>query len=327
MLNQKLATILAEKPVFYVSRDRERAEGLSDSADYQIITGDPTKPPESTLRLLESAVNQTAIKTAGGSVVVFKNTLPIERVCSEARIPLLNPSAELAEQAEGKVSQLEWCPELSDYLPSHEVMTLSEYRSFGEPVVIQFNRAHSGEGTYLIGDDDELGNLTAKFPDRPVRISKFIEGPVFTSNNVVTKNKILVGNISLQITGDPELTDNPMATVGNDWTATHELLSETDHAKYREITEFVGSKLRKSGWKGLFGVDIIRDANDGSMYLLDLNARQPASTTFESQLQKESDPNGLSIFEAHLLALLDSDIDQELTVIESGKRTINRKHA
>ena len=167
-------------------------------------------------------------------------------------------------------------------------------------------------------------------------MSKFIDGDTVTNNNIVTKDRVLVGNISYQITGDPELTDNPFATVGNDWGKALELLSSADRQKYNQIATKIGEKLRDAGWKGAYGVDIMRERGSGKMYLIEVNARQSASVVFESNLQSTQRSNlqgridlesGVTVFEAHLAALVGLDLsDKKLIPITNGRRTINRKN-
>ncbi|MFZ2189239.1 MAG: NUDIX domain-containing protein [Candidatus Magasanikiibacteriota bacterium] len=244
------------------------------------------------------------------TVVVFKPTTQIEKICQENNWKLLNPPAELSNKIEEKISGLEWLGELQKYLPKHRVdlcknivwpceplpaQAGSKPRELCKPFIIQFNRAHTGLGTILIESESQLDEIKEKFPDRPVRITEYISGPMFTSNNVVTKNKILVGNISYQITGLKPFTDNKFTTIGNDWSFANKYLNEDQIKQYNKIVNDIGEKLRSQGWKGLFGVDVVVDdlsaeasakaGKNGKLYLIEINARQPASTTYESQLQ------------------------------------------
>ena len=85
--------------------------------------------------------------------------------------------------------------------------------------------------------------------------------------------------------------------------------------------------MHKQGWKGLFGVDAILDEKTGTVHLLEINARQPASTTFESQLQHSTASNDylISTFEAHLAAVLDAKpADFNLINIDSGAQIVQR---
>jgi carbamoylphosphate synthase large subunit len=217
--------------------------------------------------------------------------------------------------------------ELKKLLPPHKVVVCKNISWKGKKFILQFNRAHTGSGTLLIESEKQLEELQKKFPERPVRVVKYIEGPMFTNNNVVWGKKILCGNINYQITGLKPFTERPFATIGNDWALPHKLLSKKQLKEYETIAKKVGQKLQKSGWKGLFGIDVILDEKTKKLYLIEINARQPASTTYESQLQKKvsSMKYGVSSFEAHLASLLELDPDHlKLIEIESGAQIIQK---
>ena len=116
-------------------------------------------------------------------------------------------------------------------------------------------------------------------------MAKYIDGPLFTNNNVVAKDTVLLGNINYQITGLLPFTENPFSTIGNDWELPRKILTKKQLARYNKIATDVGNRLRDSGWKGLFGIDVVLEQSTGKLYLLEINCRQPASTTYESQLQ------------------------------------------
>jgi len=333
---QKINTKLANNRLFYVCRDIERAQGglFLDIPNYHIITN--TSPlslklkktyknqihiinKEETLDTWE-ILKQTDIITSNDHVLVFKNTLQIEKTCLSKKWTLLNPSAVLSNKIEEKISQIEWLGELKKYLPGYEAKECKNINWEQEKFILQFNRSHTGSGTVLIENKDQLEKIKEKFPNRPARIARYIKGPLFTNNNIIAKDKILIGNISYQITGLLPFTDKQFATIGNDWAFPHEYLNENQIKKYNKIVKDIGKKLQESGWKGLFGVDIVEDEKTKELFLLEINARQPASTTFESELQK----NSLTTFEAHLMSLLDIDIEDELTEIRNGAQIIFR---
>ncbi|MBT3538907.1 ATP-grasp domain-containing protein [Candidatus Parcubacteria bacterium] len=333
---------LEKNTVVYVTRDIERASGLPlNTSDYYIISNlsdfakdisnglgnalliDEDKQLD-TWQLLKNEKVITFINNLKNpNIVVFKNTPQIERICEENNWNLLNPSAKLSNIVEEKLSQINWLDDLQKYLPKYKVDLCENIEPFEsskdfKPFILQFNRAHTGSGTILIKSEHQLKEIQEKFPQREVRVSEYIEGPVFTSNNVVTKNKTLIGNISYQITGLQPFTDNPFTTIGNDWGVVKNILNEKEIEEFEKITTDIGNKLIEDGWKGLFGVDIILEEETGKLFLIEINARQPASTSYESTLQKDS-----TTFEAHLRALLDLDIE-ELKVIEDGAQIVQR---
>lgn len=328
------------KILFYVTRDIERALGLSvDTEGYFIVSNSTPFSKQvaenrKNILLLESealldthellnhktvqdfiAANSNAVKP---NILVFKNTAVIEKICTENNWNLLNPSAKRSQTIEEKITQVEWLGSLTKYLPPHKIQIAQDVVYDETPFILQFNRAHTGLGTMLISSSEQLAEIQSKFPDRPVRITNFIDGPMLTSNNVVCTDKILLGNISYQITGTPPFTDNPFTTIGNDWALPHTLLNENLKAQYHSIATDIGNKLRESNWKGLFGIDVILDTAENKLYLIEINARQPASTTYESILQEKN-----TTFAAHLSALTDTP-SNELTQIKTGAQIIVR---
>ena len=137
-----------------------------------------------------------------------------------------------------------------------------------------------------------------------------------------------MGNISFQITGISPFTDLPFATVGNDFSLPTKTLEPTQLTQYRKIVMDIGNKLKLYGWKGLFGIDVIISIKTGRVYLLEVNGRQPASVTFESNLQMENRKkkiSGLSTFEAHLMGLFGLPLKGESIIpLRGGAQIIQR---
>ncbi len=353
---------------YYVTRDIERALGMEPSEQYRIISNTGayaervrTQYPEYVF-LIDRKVGDEPLDTyallshpetakiiaAKSSIIVFKNTSRIEVLCVEKKWKLLNPSAALAEKIENKITQIKWLgdgtmDDAARYFPPHKIVKISDIgnikTSMQRPFILQWAHSHTGDGTILIpsGASGEkiLANLTEKFPDREARITEYIRGPMFTVNICIMGNmgkEILVGNVSYQITGMLPFTDNPFATVGNDWSLPHSLLSEKKMAEFNKIATAVGHKMINSGWCGLFGIDCIYDEERDSLHLIEINARQPASVTYESELQAHvraaiSIPipisanagisAGMTIFEAHIAAL--TNTPARTSAASSGK--------
>jgi hypothetical protein len=302
------------------------------------------------------AVSSTT--TDAVNIIVFKNTSRIEALCKEKKWNLLNPSAELAEKIENKITQVTWLGRAASYFPPHKIMNVSDIRSViniknqKTPFIIQWAHGHTGDGTILIPGGTTnarskkiLTDLEKKFPDRECRVTDYIKGPMFTANICImchdkknaassaASSDILIGNISYQITGVLPFTDNPFATIGNDWSLPHSLLSEKKLAEFNEIAMAVADKMRTDGWTGLFGIDCIYDEERDTLHLIEVNARQPASVTYESQLQEKirdaqgaKKTLGMTIFEAHIAALTSDGQNQpaELIEINDGAQIVDR---
>ncbi len=271
---------------------------------------------------------QTVKKISKGDyIVVFKNTAQIEEICRQKKWQLLNPPAELAAKVEEKISQVKWLGNLKKFLPLIKITKVKNIAWNGKKFILQYNRSHTGSGTILVSSARQLAEIKKQFPEREARLSRFIDGPMFTNNNIVWNKKIMTGNINYQITGLKPFTGNPFATVGNDWALPHEILTEKQFRQYEKIAVAVGKKLARNGWRGLYGIDTALETKTGRLYLIEINARQPASTTYESQLQQKErwTIKSLTTFEAHLSALLNfSSTDFKLIKIKDGAQIIQR---
>lgn len=336
---------LAKRRLFYVCRDIERAV-KADFAEknYCVISNHnkfsammARRFPNITLikdkelldtRQLLLHTTTKKIVRKNDYVLVFKNSALIEAICAKNGWRLLNPDAKLAEKVESKISQIEWLGQLAKYLPQRQIDICGNLKWRGKPFILQFDHSHTGSGTIFVDCKEKLDGLKAKFFKRPARATKFIKGPVFTNNNAVCGNKFFFGNISYQITGLSPFTENRFATIGNDWALPSELLSGKQVKQYRQMAANVGKKLKKDGWRGLFGIDAIMDEKTRRLYLLEINARQPASASFESRLQKieiKNRKSEITIFEAHLLSLLSIEPKKyKLIKIFKGAQVVQR---
>ncbi len=331
--------------IVYVTRDIERALGKTPEGNYHIITNKTPYAEEvklkypmhvllvdspeilDTYELLMNPEVQEIITNFNAQVLVFKNTIHIEQLCAEKGWTLLNPSAELSERVENKITQVKWLGELSSLLPPHKVQFVNEVKWNKNAFILQWAHGHTGEGTILISNEAELDALKLKFPHREARVTDFIKGPMFTVNIVVTDTVILLGNISYQITGILPFTENALSTIGNDWSVTHTILNESHINQFNELAEKVAQKMQSSGWRGLFGIDVIYDEERDNLHLIEINARQPASTTYESELQDHVNMlgvPGVNTFEAHLAALLHSPVKTALIPINDGAQILQR---
>lgn len=288
------------------------------------------------IKSIASQISRKAEENSKPNILVFKNTPKIERICEKNKWNLLNPSAKLADQIESKISQVEWLENngLDKFLPTHyitQIGSLQDQIDLPDKLdktqngikpdpkyVLQFNHGHTGESTIFLRQKSDLQEIVDKFPKREVRITKYIKGPMFTVNSVVFNNppQIKVGNISYQITGLEPFTDHEGTTIGNDWSLVSSILDTQSEDSIREVATEIGLKLAKSGWKGAFGIDIIFDFIENRPCLIEINARQCASVTFESIIQTmfehaqendgEKTDEAITIFDSHILALIDS---------------------
>lgn len=287
----------AKNPLLYVTRQKERSQGLEDLlTHYRIVSA-----TKDTAEIIEKT------QLPKTSIIVFKNNGKIQRNSKEKKLNLLNPDCFLVEKYENKISQYQWLKKIVPKNLPKTIITLPVKSTFqnlkkeiGFPFICQFNRGHSGEGTILISRQNQWQEIAKKFPLREIKCVKLIKKPVITVNVCLWQNCVLVGNPSYQITGLKELTDFKFSTVGNDWSWTKKNLSIPDLKKIKDLSETIGQAMFKGGWRGLFGLDLIKEKN---WLVIEINARQPASTGLETLLQRKQG-KGLTVLAAHFASLL-----------------------
>ncbi len=354
--------IPSHKIIIYITRDIERALGFEPCNNYRIVANETpysltiknqypdyvTLIKSTSIKLLSTSdlvsheitkqlieglqntnqANDDSQQVDKPFILVFKNSLRVETAIKERGWQCLNPKSLLSERVENKFSQIRWLGDMAqNYLPPHVAKVTKLITWKNDPFIIQWAHGHTGDGTLLIRTREELSAIQENFPERLARLSTYIKGSSFTVNAIVTTKRILIGNISYQITGLPPFTDNEFSTIGNDWVLANKILGQKEIGTVWDMVNKIGSKLQQDGWRGLFGVDLIREDQTNRVFLIEVNARQPASTTFESFLQdseRRSGQNGLTTFEAHIRALLDLPIDQDLVTIRSGAQIIQR---
>ena len=123
---KSLTDKLKSNPIIYVTRDIERAMSIDpDTEGYFIISNNndfakqssvnkknilliKEKEILSTAELLKHTDTKEFIKKfTNPSILVFKNTAQIEKICEENKWNLLNPPSKISNKIEEKISQVE----------------------------------------------------------------------------------------------------------------------------------------------------------------------------------------------------------------------------
>ncbi len=313
--------LLKDVPIFFITPDAERALGIEDIIpDYTIVTLFRSRltedlgrrgirvyviedelglniAKEASLRgtqgiLLIRQVQEFISNTSEGKtpcLSVFKNSEDIERFVRDKGWKLLAPRASVSSMFEQKISQFALLGDRVPF-PSTVIGKLSFLSLPQLPIILQFNRGHSGTGTFRVSKKEDFQRLLERFPEREARLSSFIKGSTYTLNGLVLRSgKIACGSISLQLTGLPTATFNPYATVGNDFGVVKEDLTDKQAEEIRDVLEGVGGVLFSNGYTGMFGIDLVVEEDTGRIYFIEVNSRQVASISFEALLHRAID--------------------------------------
>jgi glutathione synthase/RimK-type ligase-like ATP-grasp enzyme len=310
--------IESKKPIFFVCNDPERALGLENVLDnYHIICTDNSTFLETAResginifslsdiekkanpvfrnsnRLLQNKKVQQYIKenTPKGekaNIIVFKVSLQIEKTCQKLGYNLLNTTSALNKKFELKISQYNNLKSLNTFFPKTIISTLNNtnYSSLknklGDKSVIQYNRGHTGNSTVFVNNEKDYNKEKSKYRNRLARIAQYIQGDIYTLNACITRFGIAYGGLSYQITGIEGLTSRQGGTIGNDWSFPKKVTPKS-RKQIQDLLSRLEKELVLAGYKGLFGIDIIITPKE-KVFLIEINARQPASTPMHTKL-------------------------------------------
>ncbi len=334
-LTSKINEITKDNPVFYFTNDIERGLGLEKLIDnYHILCIDKNdinsyvekegtdvfclsdvvneRFYRSSIKLLEHQETRKYLeKYPKGYNQTFKISPRFEKITSELGYKLINTSAELNRAFENKISQYKILSDAGVNFPKTRITEMKNVGyaelkdEFGEKLIIQFNRGHTGDSTILIENGEKFIHIKNTFPDRTVKIVEFIDSPLtYTLNGCITKSGCYAGGLCYQITGVERLAHSKSATVGNDYSVRkgiNEEILEKIKTEFNKISE----KMKSHGYRGMFGIDLI--IRNEEVYIIEVNARQTQSVPFYTKLQLSKDEIPLSML--HLAEFLDIEVE------------------
>ncbi len=245
-------------------------------------------------------------------IMPFKNTHAIDSL-RDGNVMVMAPPHHLVHDFDSKISLLRILRECGIEQIPGEVVSREGFgqerfaelkRRYGDKLVAQVAFGSGGSGTYFVSTREELDGIFAKEPE--LKISRFIEGPSFNGQAVVLETEggpaTMVFNPSFQIIGLSELSDWPSYYCGNDYTGAVEYLGEDGAAQYLDIMKRMGGLMAREGWKGIFGSDLIWSEAERKMYVLEINPRMQASTSYLHMLMEQRGEVGIGVY--HMLAFL-----------------------
>ncbi len=338
-LLDQVNTKLKNMPLFYFSREVERSIGLENLlenyhiaciedhyiVDQLIKNGKSINCLEkhgikldanSSLNLLSSKeILDWMNKITNGKefyAQFFQPTTPAIVKIQSMNGTLLNNDYKLNRFFENKLSQYQTLKNNAIKIPKGEIVdcSLTNYaelkKKYGEKIVIQLDRAHTGSGTFFIESLENWDEFIKNYNGNIVKVTEYISGEPYTLNACIASSKIYISGLQYQITGYSELTDGKGSTVGNDWSYANTI---NEDLKSRIVDEMqkIGEVMQDKGYRGLFGVDLIVNGDD--VKIIEINARQTANIPMQTKIELQSDVVPLSLL--HLAEFLNIKIPFE----------------
>jgi hypothetical protein len=189
--------------------------------------------------------------------------------------------------------------------------------ALGADLVVQLPYGDSGHTTFFISGESDYQPHAARIAAQPVvKIMRRIRCRQLTIEGCVTRHGALVGPLQTELVGFSELTPFSGGWCGNEVFAANQsdLLTPDIRQQAQQATLALGQQLRRAGYRGCFGLDLLLDQDTGALYLGEMNPRITGATPMTSQAMLDTESAPLLLF--HLLEWLSpgAELDYELDV-------------
>jgi len=162
--------------------------------------------------------------------------------------------------------------------------------------VVQLPEGAGGNGTVFVRSEADFIAAGVRFGEALLWVAPFLGDVSVNINAIATSSRAVTGYPSLQLTGLDELGAGHGGYCGNDFAATRLLPAETIE-EVRGQTIRVGRWLSGLGYRGLYGLDFVLEAETGGAYAVDLNPRWQGSTLLSPQAELEAGRLPLAVAE------------------------------
>ncbi len=283
-------------------------------------------------KLLENKKVLNYIKRKAGDktadIITFKPSPKIQKICDKNKFRYLGNDWRLNRKFEDKVEFVNITNKLKIPNAQSKIAIIEDSDKFRkifnpeEKYVVQLPRGFSGNSTFLINGKKDLDAIIKKYKNRKVKIAKYLLGDTYTINACAGKFGVAISQPIFQITGLTAYNKNSLGTSGNDYARGGEMASE-QKKKIFYYTKKIGEYMRKSGYKGIFGLDFIvsnggcveaelsvGSSASGSINLIEINPRLIASIPVFTKLQIQN--NQIPFLFLHLAEFLNINYKTEL---------------
>jgi biotin carboxylase len=271
----------------------------------------------------EEVVAEVARRGGSGKAVFVMFDQETERLAAEAGLEVALPSAELRHRLDSKIVTTQLAneagvpsaPNTLGFAQSYlELLALAEAAGLGDDLVVQTPYGDSGKTTFFIREQADWDRDADKLVAEELKVMKRINCAASAVEAVLTRHGTVVGPVMRDLTGHPELTPHKGGWCGND--IFPEALSPEHRERARVLTQRLGDRLAKEGYRGFFEVDYLADLDTGELYLGELNPRISGVTSMTNVTAGAYADMPLFMF--HLLEYL--GVDYEIDVEEINTR-------
>ncbi len=229
-------------------------------------------------------------------VLCYQASAELERLAAAyPGIRIMNPSAAITEQLNRRTWVRRQLKALGvPVIPGSEVRldpALFEplVRQYGLPLVVSLEQSAAGSGLYMVHDEADFRAIAEAHRGSAAAVMRYIHGRSLSMAAVRTDTGTLLGEPSLQIIGQPGLTNLSFGWCGNDFSGS--LLQEHEIEQMQAMQTRIGAWLGglsvdgRTGFQGIFGIDYISDGQQ--VYFTEINPRFLGTTALMADREQE----------------------------------------
>jgi biotin carboxylase len=266
---------------------------------------------------------EIARRGPGGKAVFVMFDEETEALAAKAGLEVALPSAELRHRLDSKIVTTQLAndagvpsaPNTLGHAKSYEeLLALADEAGLGHDLVVQTPYGDSGKTTFFVNTRADWDQNADALVAEELKVMKRINCAASAVEAVLTRHGTVVGPVMRDLTGHPELTPHKGGWCGND--IFPEALSPEHRERARVLTQRLGERLAKEGYRGFFEVDYLADLDTGELYLGELNPRISGVTSMTNVTAGAYADMPLFMF--HLLEYL--DVEYEIDVEEINER-------
>lgn len=275
---------------------------------------------------LEESIRRLHENFPESYVLCYQSSRAVERLARDyPSIRIMNPAAAMTEMLNRKSWVRRQLKRLGvPVIPGSEIrLAPGQYpilaKRHGLPLVVSLDHSAAGCGVHLVHDEADFRALAEAHRGAAASVMQFIDGRSLSMAAVRTPEAVLLGEASLQVIGQPGLTNLSFGWCGNDFSGTH--LQEREVEQMRAIQSRVGDWLGdlrvgdERGFRGIFGIDFISDGRN--VYFTEINPRFLGTTALMADRQQELGRIPVSFL--HMVPFLpEMTVDEEFVAEYNG---------
>jgi hypothetical protein len=252
-----------------------------------------------------AVANYVRARGPGGKALFLMFDELTERLAARLGLEVCFPPAALRHDLDSRLTTTRLANKAGVASVPHVLARIENYaslrraaRDLGPDLVVQLPHGDSGTTTFFISSAADFRAHAGAIAAAPeVKVMRRIRCRPLTIEGCVTRHGTMVGPLMAELIGFRALTPYRGGWCGNELAPLR--LGADIRRQAQRATIALGRELRRGGYRGYFGLDLLLDQDSGALWPGELNPRITGATSLTSQAAL--DAGGVPLLLYHLL--------------------------